>query len=86
MSLPSSLFAAETEELLVRCPACGGALLYLEDAAALVCPTSKLRFPITEDDIPVMLVDEADELSEAELAELLEQAAARGLAIPNAPA
>lgn len=49
--------APELLEILV-CPKCKGNLEYREAEALLVCPACKLGYPV-EDDIPVMLVDEA---------------------------
>jgi uncharacterized protein YbaR (Trm112 family) len=49
--------APELLEVLV-CPKCRGDLEYRRDEAVLVCPTCRLAYPI-EDDIPVMLIDEA---------------------------
>ncbi len=45
-------------ELLV-CPKCKGELEYREQEPALVCHACSLRYRI-EDDIPVMLIDEAE--------------------------
>ena len=44
-------------EILV-CPKCRGELDYREKEAALLCHACRLRYPI-EDDIPVLLIDEA---------------------------
>lgn len=54
---------AISEQLLKKlvCPHCGGELKYDEDKQVLICEESRLVFKIT-DDIPVMLVDEADQL------------------------
>lgn len=51
---------AVSEELLALlvCPKCKGALELSGDGGALDCDSCKLRFPI-EDDIPVMLIEEA---------------------------
>ncbi|MBM4189033.1 MAG: Trm112 family protein [Gemmatimonadetes bacterium] len=49
--------APELLEILV-CPKCKGGLEYRPDDAMLVCPTCRLGYPI-EDDIPIMLIDEA---------------------------
>lgn len=54
MSLDSELL-----EILV-CPKCKGELEYREDESALLCHDCRLRYNV-EDDIPVMLVDEAEE-------------------------
>lgn len=45
-------------EILV-CPKCKGELEYRADEAALLCHACRLRYRI-EDDIPVMLIDEAE--------------------------
>ena len=45
-------------EILV-CPQCKGKLEHNEEEATLTCPACRLRYPI-RDDIPVMLIDEAD--------------------------
>ncbi len=47
-------------EILV-CPACKGPLKITEAQDALICEACKLRYPI-EDDIPVMIVSEAEPL------------------------
>lgn len=49
-----------SEELLdiLACPKCKGQLQYDEQGQALNCEQCRLRYRI-EDDIPVMLVDEA---------------------------
>lgn len=49
--------APELLEILV-CPKCKGDLEYREDEQVLVCHVCRLAYPI-EDDIPVMLIDEA---------------------------
>jgi hypothetical protein len=50
--------AAELREILV-CPKCKGSLEYhTEPAEELVCHTCRLIYPV-EDDIPIMLIDEA---------------------------
>ena len=45
-------------EILV-CPKCKGELEYKPDEAALLCHECRLRYKI-EDDLPVMLIDEAE--------------------------
>ena len=47
----------ELLDLLV-CPKCKGEITLKDDESGLVCDGCKLMYPI-EDDIPVMLVDEA---------------------------
>jgi len=44
---------------ILVCPACKGDLTYDEAAATLSCNACRLRYKIV-DDIPVMLVDEAE--------------------------
>jgi len=57
MALSKSLL-----DLLV-CPKCKGDIYLLEDNSGLVCPACRLKYPV-RDDIPVMLIDEAELLSE----------------------
>ncbi len=47
-------------EIMV-CPKCKGQLAYLREDDKLTCDKCKLAYPI-EDDIPVMLIDEATPL------------------------
>lgn len=44
------------------CPKCKGDLTYETDPEALVCGACRLRYRV-EDDIPVMLIDEAEPLA-----------------------
>ena len=53
-------------EILV-CPLCKGPLDYLKDKQELVCKACKLAYPV-RDDIPVMLEEEARQLSHEEAA------------------
>jgi hypothetical protein len=52
-------------EILV-CPVCKSSLDYRKAQQELVCKPCKLAYPI-RDDIPVMLEDEARQLSEEEM-------------------
>ncbi len=52
-------------EILV-CPICKGALTYDRTRAELLCRVDRLAYPI-RDDIPVMLEDQARQLSDEEL-------------------
>jgi uncharacterized protein YbaR (Trm112 family) len=52
--------APELLEILV-CPQCKGDLEYRNDEAVLICHACRLVYPI-EDDIPIMLIDEAKPL------------------------
>ncbi|MBU0743216.1 Trm112 family protein [bacterium] len=49
---------------ILACPACKGQLRPLPDHSALDCPVCKLRYRV-EDDIPIMLLDEAEPLPES---------------------
>ncbi|MCL5802097.1 MAG: Trm112 family protein [Gammaproteobacteria bacterium] len=48
-------------EILV-CPLCKGPLVYKKDQAELICKADRLAYPI-RDDIPVMLEQEARQLT-----------------------
>ena len=48
---------------ILVCPLCKGKLLYDHEAQELICRFDKLAFPI-RDHVPVMLVDEARELTD----------------------
>lgn len=72
MSLDPQLLA------ILACPVDKGPLLYFEDEQALYNPRLKRRYRI-EDDIPVMLVDEADEVDDAEHDRLVAKAEAEGI-------
>jgi uncharacterized protein YbaR (Trm112 family) len=43
---------------ILACPTCKGDLVLAEDQGALICNACKVKYRI-EDDIPVMLIDEA---------------------------
>jgi len=72
--------APELLETLV-CPKSKQKLLYFESDAKLVCPSARLSYRI-EKGIPVLLVDEATELSQAEVDRFV--AMAKELGLPNA--
>jgi uncharacterized protein YbaR (Trm112 family) len=63
---------------ILACPDDKGPLLYFEDEAALYNPRLHRRYRI-EDDIPVMLVDEADDVDDAEHDRLVAKAQADGV-------
>lgn len=46
---------------VIVCPACKGDLDYDPAAATLTCPRCRLRYRI-DDDVPVLLVEEAEKL------------------------
>jgi uncharacterized protein len=63
---------------ILACPQDKGPLLYFEDEAALYNPRLQRRYRI-EDGIPVMLIDEAESVPDAEHQRLLAKAAAEGI-------
>jgi uncharacterized protein YbaR (Trm112 family) len=72
--------APELVETLV-CPKSKQKLIYFEADATLVCPSSRLSYRIDRG-IPVLLVDEATQLSQADVDRYL--AKAKELGLPNA--
>ncbi len=85
MTLPESLLA------VLACPKSKQPLVYFprgeagdgagEDAGFLLCPASRLRYRI-EAGVPVLLVDEAQEVEPREVERLLARARALGLQTP----
>jgi uncharacterized protein YbaR (Trm112 family) len=63
---------------ILACPEDKGPLLYFADEAALYNPRLKRRYAI-EDDIPIMLIDEAETVTDDEHARLLAKAEADGI-------
>ena len=63
---------------ILACPEDKGSLLYFESEQALYNPRLKRRYEI-RDDIPVMLVDEATTVDDAEHDRLLAKADADGV-------
>lgn len=63
---------------ILACPEDKGPLFYLEDEQALFNPRLKRRYRI-EDDIPVMLIDEAESLEDAEVQRLAAKIEAESL-------
>lgn len=57
------VFMPIDKELLevLACPKCKGDLVLEEDESGLICPACRLRYRI-EDEIPIMLIDEAQPL------------------------
>jgi uncharacterized protein len=68
---------AELLEILV-CPNDRGEVDYLEDEQVIVCRTCGYRYPV-RDGIPVMLIDEAETVSDAEHDRLTAKAEAEGI-------
>ncbi len=48
---------------ILACPKCKGDLIYKETENFLVCEKCRLMYPI-KDDIPVMIIEEAEPLKE----------------------
>jgi len=63
---------------ILACPEDKGPLLYFEDEDTLYNPRLRRRYRIV-DGIPVLLVDEAETVSEEEHARLEQKAAAEGV-------
>jgi uncharacterized protein len=63
---------------ILACPEDKGPLLYFADEEALYNPRLKRRYAV-RDDIPVMLIDEAESVDDAEHDRLLAKAQAEGI-------
>ena len=63
---------------ILACPEDKGPLLYFADEQALYNPRLKRRYDV-RDDIPVMLIDEATAVDDAEHQRLLAKAEAEGI-------
>jgi uncharacterized protein YbaR (Trm112 family) len=63
---------------ILACPDDKGPLLYFEDEDALYNPRLKRRYAI-KDDIPIMLVDEAETVTDEEHERLLAKAETQGI-------
>lgn len=70
-------------EILV-CPESKEPLIYFEEEEFLFCPASRLKYRVDED-IPVMLPDEAETVSEEEARRLVERAREEGLENADQP-
>jgi uncharacterized protein YbaR (Trm112 family) len=46
---------------ILACPKCKGDIKLTEEKDGLICEACKLKYPI-KDDIPVMLIDEAEKI------------------------
>lgn len=63
---------------VLACPEDRGSLLYFEDESKLYNPRLQRYYDIV-DDIPVMLIEEAHSVDDAEAARLVEKAEADGI-------
>lgn len=48
---------------ILACPKCKGDLEYKETEQCLICHACRLKYPV-QDDIPVMLIEKAENLGE----------------------
>jgi uncharacterized protein YbaR (Trm112 family) len=69
---------------ILACPEDKGPLYYLADDDALYNPRLKRRYDI-RDDIPVMLIDEASTVDDAEHERILAKVEAEGLQLTFSP-
>ena len=65
---------------ILACPSDKGPLLYFADEEGLYNPRLRIRYRV-EDGIPVMLMDEADPVDDAEHGRLLAKAEADGVGL-----
>jgi uncharacterized protein YbaR (Trm112 family) len=63
---------------ILACPDDKGPLLYFADESSLYNPRLKRRYAV-RDDIPIMLIDEAETVSDTEHDRLLAKADAEGI-------
>jgi uncharacterized protein YbaR (Trm112 family) len=63
---------------ILACPDDKGPLLYFDDENSLYNPRLKRRYTV-DDDIPVMLIDEAESVSDEEHDRLMRKAEAEGI-------
>ncbi len=63
---------------ILACPEDKGPLLYFADESALYNPRLKRRYAV-RDDIPIMLIDEAEAVDDAEHTRLMAKADADGV-------
>ena len=63
---------------ILACPEDKGPLLYFEDESSLYNPRLHRRYAV-QDDIPIMLVDEAETVDDDEHARLVAKAASDGV-------
>jgi uncharacterized protein len=63
---------------ILACPDDKGPLLYFEDEGSLYNPRLKRRYRV-QDDIPIMLIDEAETVDDAEHDRLLAKAASENI-------
>ena len=64
---------------ILACPEDKGPLLYFEDESSLYNPRLKRRYAV-RDDIPIMLIDEAEAVDDAEHETIMARVSSEGLA------
>jgi uncharacterized protein YbaR (Trm112 family) len=69
---------------ILACPDDKGPLYYFQADAFLLCPACRRKYEI-RDDIPVMLIDEAEVLTAPAAQALVDRAAAEGIAATFTP-
>lgn len=74
------MLPAALTEILV-CPKSKQPLIYFAAEGMLLCPTSRLSYRV-EGDVPVLLIEEARELAQAEVDALVKRA--KDLKLPGA--
>lgn len=71
---------------MLRCSESKKELIYFPEGDGggpfLFCPASRLRYPVAENDLPIMLVEEATRVEPAESAKLIARARELGLPVP----
>ncbi len=65
---------------ILACPEDKGPLLYFESESVLYNPRLKRRY-FVRDDIPIMLIDESEDVDESEHARLLAKATSDGISL-----
>lgn len=63
---------------ILACPEDKGPLLYFADESSLINPRLSRRYTVRED-IPIMLVEESETISDSELARLLAKTESEGI-------
>ena len=52
---------------IIACPICKSRLIYDREHRELICRADKLAFPLNQNNIPILLVEIARQLTEEEL-------------------
>ena len=65
----------------LACPVSKQRLIYFADDACLISVAARLRYRV-EEGVPVLLEEEAEPLTEAQVNQLIDRAKALGLAVP----